>query len=150
MRLGTTRVLSICPETWVQLESTENRLLDFRLIKHPDTEIYLSVLSSRDDNDFVTPNINRWRQQMGQLPLTQEQVAELPTVMMFGQPARRVTIDGSFKGFGSPQPKAGYRMVGAILQIPQFTFFVKMTGPQHVVAQEEPNFDEFVSTLKFR
>ncbi len=149
-RLGTGRVLSIRPDGWVSRESDDFANLKFSFGKRNEGELTFSILRSDDGSDFVIPNIDRWRQQMGQPPITPEEAAALDEIPLFGQNAKKIVIDGAYSPVAADAAKPGYRLVGALLQIPQFTFFVKMTGPRQLVEAEEKNFDEFTSTLQFR
>ena len=143
-------MLSILPKGWIERASSESRLLSFNFGNDNEGEVYLSVLQSPDATDFVIPNIDRWRKQMGQPAMESAEFDSLPEITLFTRPAKKVIIDGSYTPMGSTEPRPGFRLMGAILQIPQFTFFVKMIGPKALVADHEKNFDEFTSTLQFR
>jgi hypothetical protein len=96
----------------------------------------------------LAANVNRWRGQMAAAPLTEEEVAALPTRPLFGQPARFVSVDGSFSpGMGSDQTFPDYRLMGLILAGEAGAVFVKMTGPKALVEQNSAAFDQFITSL---
>ena len=137
------------PEDWKVGEPTKNRLLSYAFGPENVGEIYLSALTPPPSaENFMAMNLNRWRTQMGQEELTEDEILTLPNILMFGLPAKKIVIDGEFTPMGATEPKPNYRMVGAILYSPRITFFVKMTGPKELIEKEEPNFDRFTSNLE--
>jgi len=45
-------------------------------------------------------------------------------------------------------PKAGYRLLGAIVEAPEGPLFFKLTGPAAAVEEIKPHFDNLVASLK--
>lgn len=131
------------PEGWQELPSTQMRLVNFQV---DGAEAYLSALPGRAGGAFA--NINRWREQMGLETITQEEMAELPTRDVIGQQAVYVVMRGTYTGMGA-QPEPNSALIGAIFDVPQFTIFAKMVGPEDVVLEEEPNFNAFLDSLHF-
>jgi hypothetical protein len=94
----------------------------------------------------VQANITRW---IGQFEKTDgppnqksETINELPVTTL--------DVSGTFKGGGpmmgqSSGPKAGYRLLGAIVEAPEGDVFFKLTGPAKTVAAA---YDEFQAMLK--
>lgn len=138
------------PEGWEAVPKTELRQVNLRMTATPEAECYFTLLPGGGGG--VAANLNRWRGQMGQDPLSPEALAALPTKPMFGQEATFILIDGAYSGMGT-DAKENYRMYGLILSHtdPQSgreqAFFLKMTGPQDVLADQEEAFDQIAQTL---
>ena len=139
------------PEGWNFLPATEFRHVNFDFGPAREGEMYLTLLPITGGGGMLE-NMNRWRQQMGQPPLTESDLATLPTKTIFGRPIPALDIAGTFTGGSGPQmapalPKPGYRMLGAIFEAPGFLFTLKMTGPEALVAANAAKFDAFCQSL---
>lgn len=139
------------PEGWNYLPATEFRHVNFDFGPNREGEMYLTLLPVRAEGG-VLENMNRWRQQMAQPPLTQEALAALPTKSIFGRPTPFLDITGTFTGGSGPMmaagtPKPGYRMLGLIFEAPGFLFTLKMTGPEALVTANAAKFDAFCQSL---
>tara|TARA_R110002096_G_scaffold159011_2_gene324572 strand:+ start:3565 stop:4218 length:654 start_codon:yes stop_codon:yes gene_type:complete len=132
------------PEGWKELAATGMREVDLRFGENDAGEV--SVLRA---GGTLADNVNRWRTQMGQEPLSEDQLSKLKMGTLFGFPAQTVTIDGDYKGFGATEALPNYRMMGLILSVPEFgrSIFVKMTGPKSEVEANEEKFLEFTNSL---
>jgi hypothetical protein len=89
----------------------------------------------------VLPNINRWRGQVG-----------LPGVADLDQSGAEGVILGGKRGVwvDAVKPDAGPndpRITGAIIPDAGFTWFIKMTGPNAAVAEQQAAFRQFVKSL---
>ncbi|MEM1296536.1 MAG: hypothetical protein AAGH89_14300 [Verrucomicrobiota bacterium] len=135
------------PDGWKELAATGMREVDLRFGKDDAGEV--SVLRA---GGTLADNVNRWRTQMGQGPLSEGQLERLKMGTLFGFPAQLVTIDGDYKGFGATDPLPNYRMKGLILSVPEFgrSIFVKMTGPLAEVKANEEKFLEFTDSLSLQ
>lgn len=134
------------PEGWTQKTGAPMRDLDFSFGPKGEGECYLARLPGAGGG--LAANVNRWRKQMGADPLTDEQIAALPTRKLFGEDTPYITVDGSFSpGMGSTDSFSNYRMLGLILSSNAGAVFVKMTGPKDLVEQNEKAFEQFTSSL---
>lgn len=134
------------PEGWTEKPGSAMRDLSFSFGENGEGECYVARLPGAGGG--LAANVNRWRAQMGAAPLTDEQVAALPTRPLFGQPAHFVSVDGTFSpGMGSQATFSDYRLVGLILSAEAGAVFVKMTGPRELVETQLAAFDQFVSSL---
>lgn len=133
------------PEGWEEVAPTPMRQANLRLSGNPEVELYLTVMPG--DGGGLLANLNRWQGQMGQPPLTQEQVDALPTQMVLNKPARLIETKGDFKGMGAAAAKPGYAMLGLALIDDGRAVFVKMTGPEAVVADQKQNFLAFAQSI---
>lgn len=134
------------PEGWTEKPGSPMRDVNFTFGPNAEGECYIARLPGAGGG--LAANVNRWRSQMGAAPLSEEEIAALPTRPLFGQPARFVSVDGTFSpGMGGGEAFPGYRLVGLILSGEGGAVFVKMTGPEALVEQNGAAFDQFVSSL---
>jgi len=134
------------PEGWSEAPASSMR--DVNLTFGPDGigECYVARLPGAAGG--LESNINRWRKQMGQDDLSDEEIASLPKIDIFGVPASLVSIDGNFTGMGGKATIEDARMLGAVLMTPNGALFVKMTGPKDLVAANRKAFEDFTASLR--
>ena len=136
------------PEGWTQKTGLPMRDLSFVFGANEEGECYLSRLPGAGGG--LTPNVNRWRGQMGLAPMTDAEIAALPKKMMFGLEGTYVDLSGAFSGMGGGPGKENYRMLGVILSSDSGAVFVKMTGPAELITAQQANFDAFCASLQPR
>src|SRR5690606_2112468 len=78
------------PDTWNKAPDRPMRLVTYTPGPENQNEVYTAELGGPAGG--VDMNINRWRQQMGQPPLSPDEIAALPTVPVMGQDAPIVEI----------------------------------------------------------
>lgn len=131
------------PEGWTEQPPQQFRLVNFSFGPEGRGECYLSRVQGG-----MVENIQRWYQQMD-LPAPSEQdVAQLPTRQLFGQPGRLVDLRGTYSGAMGAPPKPGYRLVGVVISTGRSTVTVKMTGPEEVVTANMDQFNAFCDSLR--
>lgn len=95
----------------------------------------------------IEANIKRWIGQFepGVAPPTpkKQQINGLPVT----------TIDHSGVFLGGPPmgprvKKPGYRMIAAIVEAPEGTVFIKLTGPQKTIGLAQPAFDQLLKSVR--
>jgi hypothetical protein len=136
------------PEGWTENPPSQMRLIDFKIGPKQEVECYVSAMPGPAGG--LSANLNRWRSQMGQPPLSEEEIEKLPRKTFLGSPAQFLSVDGDFKGVGAESAQSGYRLMGLIQQAPELTIFVKMTGPKDLVEQNTAAFDAFCASVQFR
>lgn len=106
-----------------------------------DTEADLSITAFPGDVGGDLANINRWRGQLSLPPIT---AADLPNS------TEHLDFNGLHFTFvelanpGAPDPQ---RILGASIPVNGSTWFVKLMGPDALVAGERAAFREFLSTI---
>lgn len=138
----------VTPEGWTQQTGRPMRDLSFSFGEEGEGECYLSRLPGAGGG--LEANVNRWRKQMGQPDLEEEEIVALPTKSLFGLEGTYVDVSGTFTGMGAGAPKEDYRMLGIILTSEAGAVFVKLTGPSELVAEQEANFEAFCASLQPR
>jgi hypothetical protein len=102
-------------------------------------------VSSLDGNGGgLLPNVNRWRKQLGLDPVTDADIANLPTLDASGVKATLVDISGTDARTGQPA-----RLIGVVLPLGGQTWFYKLMGDATVVAQQKDALIQFVQSAKY-
>jgi hypothetical protein len=96
----------------------------------------------------VDSNVERWGRQFEGAPKP-----EKTTTTVAGLRVTRAQVAGTYLAPGGPMmqsqgKKAGYRLLGAIVEGPQGNVFFKLTGPAASVAAAEGDFEALVASLR--
>jgi len=133
------------PDGWVDAPLTEMRRVNVLIAGHPDGECYLIVIPG---GGSLRQNIDRWCQQMGQEPISDDAVHSLPPVAILGAEGVRFEIDGTFTDGFSGKVVSDARMIVHVLPIGDSTLFVKAIGPRTLLQSEAENLARFVTSLR--
>jgi hypothetical protein len=95
----------------------------------------------------VDDNVARWGKQFEGAPSPQRS-----TQTVAGLHVTRATVAGTYLAPGGPMmqstgKKAGYRLLGAIVEAPEGNVFFKLTGPAPTVAAAQADFDALVASI---
>jgi hypothetical protein len=131
------------PPGWTEKPATQFRQVNFAFGPAPGGECYLSLTQGTERE-----NLDRWRQQMSQPPLTDDELAALPRKKIFGRDAIVIDLTGTYTGAGGAQPAPDTRLLGLVRAEGDVTITVKMTGPAALIADHAANFDAFVASLR--
>jgi hypothetical protein len=100
----------------------------------------------------VEANIDRWK---GQFQGADGKPAAAQVATRTSRGLKITTIDatGSYTGMGGPMaptgaPAANYRLLGAIVEGPGGTVFVKFTGPVKTVAANQQKFEQMIASFQ--
>lgn len=96
----------------------------------------------------VDDNVARWGKQFEGAPL-----ARTTTTTVSGLRVTRVAVEGTYLAPAGPTmqstgKRAGYRLLGAIVEAPEGNVFFKLTGPAATVAGAEVEFDALVASIR--
>lgn len=133
------------PPTWKEKPASGMRLASFTAGPADEAECY--VIQMNADGGGLAANINRWREQMGQEPLSEDELAALPQLEMLGRKGTLVEIAGEYTAM-SGQPAPGFMMLGVVCLLDDSSIFVKMTGPEAAVRAESDHFKAFCASLR--
>jgi hypothetical protein len=128
------------PSHWTAKPSSAMRKGSFS-IKGEGGEGDLSITAFPGNVGGELANLNRWREQVSLPPVTQ---AEFETTAQRSEKngLRMTVVDLAGKGAGAQ------RILGAMIPYGGATWFVKLTGPDTLVAKEKPAFLAFLDTIK--
>ncbi len=110
-----------------------------------EVEAFVTILPG--DAGGPLANVNRWRDQMGQSPLTSAGFELLERVPMLGSTGVLVEIEGTYRSM-SGVTTSDAMMLGALGQAPGRSVFVKMIGPRALVLRQREAFLEFCRSLE--
>jgi hypothetical protein len=131
------------PQDWEETPASEMRFASFR-VKGPDGKTAdLGVFPGIAGGDLE--NVNRWRGQVGQAPITEEERAKAAIpVTIDGQPAQVYEIAGENPGSGDKT-----RILAGILRKDGTPWFFKMIGQDDIVAAQKTAFIDWLKSLRF-
>jgi len=135
--------------TWtVPADWKEGQLAQFLVAKFVigsgATTASVNVSQLTGDGGGLLANVNRWRAQLGQTPLAETDVANLPTIDATGVKATLVEISGT-----DPRTSQPAKLVGVVLPLNGQTWFYKLMGDATVVAQQKDALIQFVQSAKY-
>ena len=102
----------------------------------------------------VEANLDRWIGQFLQADgKPSKAAAKIVKRSVHGLPVTTVDVSGAYTGMGGPtaQPgpaAPGYRMLGAIVEGPQGSIFIKFVGPAKTIAANRAAFDKMIASLE--
>ena len=129
------------PEGWTEAAPTQFRKINMTI--DGGAECYVSTAGGG-----VAANINRWRGQISNDPLSEAEVEALPKKKLLGEDALFLDVEGDYRGMGTAA-MPDYRMLGLVLpQAGGQAVFVKMTGPKDVIGAQLDNFDAFCASIE--
>ncbi|MCP4091934.1 MAG: hypothetical protein GY747_00660 [Planctomycetes bacterium] len=140
---GATEKGFVLPDGW--RIGPEKSMRTLNLLAGESSECYLILLGGEAGG--LGPNINRWMGEVGLDPLTDTEIAALPTVKLFGVDSPLLEVSGDYKGMGG-NDGADSTVLGVALVRPSGSAFVKMVGPSTEVAAEKQRFIELVESLE--
>jgi len=132
------------PEGWSEQPLSEMRLGSFKVSGSNADSADVSVIAFPGEAGGLISNINRWRGQLQLPPLDEEQLSQniqrtevenVPTYLVDFQTAE-----------SAAKPS---RILGAVLQTADRTWFVKMTGTPGFIESQREKFLAFVKSFHF-
>ncbi|HKT81595.1 MAG TPA: hypothetical protein VJP86_15315 [Vicinamibacterales bacterium] len=99
----------------------------------------------------VADNLDRWKGQFTGAD-GKPSPAKTARLTVNGIPVTTIDVSGTYSGMGGPmaasKPVPGYRLLGAIVEGPGGSVFVKFTGPQNTVMANQAKFDTFLKSFQ--
>ena len=131
---------------WREVAPTPLRNPNFILDDQADAQCFVTT----GFGGGVLANVNRWRSQMGQSPLSDDSALEGEQKLdVLGNEAILVNLKGTFRGMDG-EPKDDYQLMGCLVEaIGGRALSVKMIGPAAVLGKHEQKFVAFCQSLKF-
>lgn len=95
----------------------------------------------------LASNLNRWRKEMGQAPLSDGEIAALPKVPVLGVDAPWLDLTGEYQGMGGPKNLKEARLLALGCARADVFLSVKMVGPPSVLEAEREHFLAFCQSI---
>jgi len=92
----------------------------------------------------LLPNLNRWRTQLSQAPISEDDAAKLPTIDASGARAVLADFTGTDARSGKPA-----RLIGLVLPLNGQTWFYKLMGDPDLVGQQKDALIKFVQSAQY-
>jgi len=134
------------PPGWSKVPNTSMRALNFRVGGNEKAECYLALLGG--DSGGLASNIDRWRSQIGLAPLGPGELEKLEHVQMLGRDGVVVDFAGTWKGMGGTENNANWRLVGVLQVDVAGSAFLKMFGPDALIAVEKEHFLALAKSIR--
>jgi hypothetical protein len=134
------------PQGWSNLPVTSMRAANLRVGGNEKAECYLVLLGG--DSGGLASNIDRWRAQISLPPLPPAELASLQHVTLLGRDGVLVDLAGTWKGMSGAENNAGWRLTGVLQVDPSGSAFLKMTGPDALVAAEKEHFLALAKSIR--
>jgi hypothetical protein len=132
------------PDDWSEQPLSEMRLGSFKVDGSNGASADVSVTAFPGDAGGLAPNVNRWRGQLQLPPMEEDQLQ---------QTIQRTEVEGVQTYLidlqtpeNAPKPS---RILGAVLETPDRTWFVKMTGSKELIESQHQKFLDFVKSFRF-
>ena len=133
------------PSGWEEITPGAMRLASFK-VAGPDgkqADVGIFPLPGMAGSDLA--NVNRWRGQVGLPPVSEEELPkQAETLQIGGSQGQLYDLPGQ-----DPTSGAKVRILAAISRRDAVAWFFKMNGEAQLVAQQKPNFIEFLKSLTF-
>jgi hypothetical protein len=132
------------PSDWKPGELAQFLIAKFIIPGTGDASAAVNVSVLDNDGGGLLANLNRWRGQLGQPPLTDDDVAKLPTIDASGVKAVVAEFSGTDARAGKPA-----RLIGVVLPLNGQTWFYKLMGDPDLVTHQKDAFVAFVQSAKY-
>jgi hypothetical protein len=98
----------------------------------------------------VDANVERWKGQF-HAPGGKPADTQVKKRTVHGLAVTTIDVSGEYSGMGGPmapgKPVAGYRLLGAIVEGPGGSVFIKFTGPVKTVTADQQKFEQLLGSL---
>ncbi len=132
------------PAAWTAKPLGPMRKGSFLVLGTDGAEADFSIVSFPGDAGGLAQNLNRWRGQLKLAALSPDELSAAATPLAVGN-LQFTVID--FAGQGATGPT---RILGAVLTLPDQSYFFKLMGPDATVESARAAFLDFLKTVKTR
>ena len=132
------------PAGWQKGQLAQFLIAKYVIAGTGDAKAEVNVSSLSGDGGGLLANINRWRAQLGVAPVTEADIANLPTIDAAGGKATVVDISGT-----NPRTGTSAQLIGVVLPLGGQTWFYKLMGDAAVVAAQKDALMKFVQSAKY-
>ena len=136
--------------TWtVPADWKEGELLQFLVARYllqgaGEAAAAVNVSELDGTGGGLLPNLNRWRAQLGQPPIADDDAAKLPTIDASGAKGILADFNGTDARTGKPA-----RLIGVVLPLKGQTWFYKLMGDPDLVGQQKDTLIKFIQSAQY-
>jgi hypothetical protein len=132
------------PDGWFPQPLSEMRVASFKVAGGNADSADVSVTAFPGEAGGLGSNLNRWRGQLQLPPLSDDELSTaIQRIDVHNVPTYLVDFQTADK---NPRPS---RILGAVMQTSDRTWFVKMTGPPDLLENQRQKFLDFVRSFHF-
>jgi hypothetical protein len=129
------------PVEWTRKPAGVMRIAEWEAV---DGERRVSITASTAGGDLAS-NVNRWRGQVGLTPASELEIAQALQKIALG------ALHGDYVELvGSDSSNPRQTILGVIVQATGRQWFFKLQGDTDLAKREQPRFEEFVKSIRFR
>lgn len=133
------------PDGWKEVPGGQFLAAKFTIAGQADAQAAVNVSMSAGDGGGLMANVNRWRQQLGLPPASEEDLSKQTTsIEVSGGKAMVVDMSGTDARTGQPA-----RLIGAVVPQSGQTWFYKLMGDAKIVEGQKDAFTKFVQSVKY-
>lgn len=132
------------PTDWKEGELAQFLVAKYVIQSSGDASAAVNVSELDGAGGGLLPNLNRWRKQLGQPPLLEDDAAKLPTIDASGAQAVLADFTGTDARSGKPA-----RLIGLVLPLNGQTWFYKLMGDPELVGRQKDPLIKFVQSARY-
>ena len=132
------------PDGWVQGPPRPMRVVTFMAGQDQAVECYVSEVGG---GGGIDANLNRWCGQIGNPPLEEGAVEDLPHIKVLGKPTPLLELRGDYHGMRGGLREKSF-LLGTIAVAGGRTLFIKMIGPEAQADDQRKAFVTFCESLQ--
>jgi|SRR5581483_5326464 len=136
------------PAVWQEHPGEGMRLASFTVVDKTGRPAEVTIVPMGGSVGTISGNVNRWRSQVNLGPIEEQEISKQLANVDIG-PAQ-----GQLYDVTSPDPildkKANARILAAMLNRGDTTYFFKMTGAESLVGEQKPVFLQFLKSITFQ
>ena len=132
------------PADWKAGELAQFLVARYVIQGSGDVSAAVNVSELEGAGGGLLPNLNRWRTQLGQPPISDDDAAKLPTIDASGAKAVLADFTGTDARSGKPA-----RLIGLVLPLHGQTWFYKLMGDPALVGQQRDPLIKFVQSAQY-
>ena len=133
------------PDGWKEVPSSSSmRLFTFQVGEQTE----LSVIVLGGNGGGMRPNLDRWRGQMGEQPLSDAEYQALTQIEVFGAKVPLLEMRGKFSDGMTGRAFDDAAFFGVSAEQPDGAFFFKFTGPYAEAQAHRQEFLDFCASLR--
>jgi len=149
MAPGTPAAATDKPAWTVPADWKEGELMQFLVARYliqgaGDASAAVNVSELDGTGGGLLPNLNRWRAQLGQPPIADDDAAKLPTIDASGAKGLLADFKGTDARTGKPA-----RLIGVVLPLNGQTWFYKLMGDPNLVGQQKDPLIKFIQSAQY-
>ncbi len=111
-----------------------------------DAELVISVFAAGDGGP-LDMNVKRWVSQFRQEDGS-EAAAKIEDRTISGIPVKLIELAGKYQGMGQAAPRSGMMQLGAIIQAPGRTVFIRLVGQSQTVEGARKEFEALINGVR--